>query len=425
MLIQRLWEVFVLGLRNLLRNKLRSFLTMLGIIFGVGSVIAMLAVGAGARAEILARIQELGINNIIVKSTKPPEEKKATSQTEYMNTYGLTFNDADQIEETCSTVKRILRVNHVKERIWFGSKRLEASVLGVSPIHLDSLNLKVRRGRLFNEVDSRTKQKVCIIRKGLISELETIEDVLGLTLRIGKYPFKVIGVLEEEDFRTHTREVLSLDDRSSELYIPYETSMKTFGTISFIERSGSREFTKVELDQLIVQTRAAELVFPTAQMIASILQNFHDQKDYEIVVPLELLQQSEKTQQVFNIVMVLIAGISLLVGGIGIVNIMLATITERTKEIGIRRALGAQQRDIVVQFLMETVAISLIGGLIGCALGIGGIFVITHFTSWQAIISPHYVGISLGISCTVGVVFGIFPARRAALMDPITALRYE
>jgi putative ABC transport system permease protein len=201
--------------------------------------------------------------------------------------------------------------------------------------------------------------------------------------------------------------------------------MRTFGTATFIQRGGSSDRSIVELDQIIVMARSAELVYPTSHIVAAMLDRFHKRKDYEIVVPLELLQQSERTQKVFNVVMVLIAAISLLVGGIGIANIMLATITERTKEIGVRRALGARRRDIMIQFLMETAGIGLVGGLFGCLFAIGAIRAITEFTHWQALVAPSYVGISLGISLVVAVLSGIYPARRAALMDPISALRYE
>ena len=239
------------------------------------------------------------------------------------------------------------------------------------------------------------------------------------------FPFEIIGILEDEQFRSHTRKALAIDDRSQEVYIPYTTSMRTFGTGTYMVRSGSREHTEVELDQIIVQAKSADQVFTTSQMIAALLKKFHDKKEYEIIVPLELLKQSEETQKVFNIFMVVIAGISLLVGGIGIANIMLATITERTKEIGIRRALGAQRKDILIQFLTETVAIAALGGLLGSLFGVAGILGIVEFTQWKALIAPHYIVISLLISCTVGILFGIFPARRAAMMDPITALRYE
>jgi putative ABC transport system permease protein len=425
-ILDRVGEVFFLGVKNLARNKLRSFLTMLGMIFGVGSVIAMLAVGAGARAEILARIQELGIRNIIVNSVKPPEETKPdSSEQNWVDRYGLTFKDRELIEDTCPSVDRLLPVNLVRQRIWHGSKRLDGSIFGVQPEHLTLFNLKVCRGRLFNQIDSGTEQKVCIVRRGLLRQLETIEDPLGMTLKIGSYPFEIVGVLEDEQFGSHTRKALAIDDRTQEVYIPYTTSMRTFGTMTFIQRGGSEERSIVELDQMIVVAAADTQVMPVSRVISAILKRFHKKQDFEIVIPLELLRQSEKTQDVFNIVMVLIAAISLIVGGIGIANIMLATITERTKEIGIRRAMGARRRDILLQFLTETAAIGVVGGLFGCLFGVAAIWGLVHFTQWQAVVAPHYFGVSLLISCGVAILSGIYPARRAAQMDPITALRYE
>ncbi|MCP3918332.1 MAG: FtsX-like permease family protein [bacterium] len=422
----RMWEVLVLGLKNLLRNKLRSFLTMLGMIFGVGSVIAMLSVGAGARHEILTRIQELGVRNIILNSVKPPEEVKPdSSEQTWRVSFGLTFEDAEAIDATVPAVDRILRVNRIKKRAWYGSKRLETSVLGVEPEYLRMFNLEVGAGRPFNETDARDRAKVCLVRRGLIRQLETIEDPVGMWLLIGDFSFQIIGVLADEQFRSHTRKALAIDGRAQEVYIPYSTSMRTFGTITHIERSGSSEYSQTDLDQIVVTTKESDDVFPTARVLDALLTHHHDRRDFEIVVPMELMRQRENTQKVFSIVMILIASISLLVGGIGIANIMLATITERTKEIGIRRACGARRRDIVVQFLTETTAIAAIGGLFGCLFGIAGTLGIVEFTQWKALIAPHYVGISLVISCTVGILFGIFPARRAALMDPITALRRE
>ena len=425
MIFEYVYEVLLQGLKSLLRNKLRTFLTMLGMIFGVASVIAMLSVGAGARHQILARIQELGVQNIILNSVKPPEETKPDTDEQFKASYGLTFEDADYIDEVVTSVAEVLRVNKVTQRIWYGSKRLEATVLGVPSDHLRMFGLDVSKGRAFNEIDALEFAKVCIVRRDLVHQLETVQDPLGMWLQIGNYPFQIIGILEDEEFRSHTAKALAIDGRSQEVYIPYSTSMRTFGTVTFVERSGSQEFSEVELDQVILRTASTDEVFSTAQTVDALLERFHDRKDYEIVVPLELLRQKEETQKTFNLVMILIASISLIVGGIGIANIMLATITERTKEIGIRRALGARKRDIIVQFLTETTAIAAVGGLFGCGAGLLGIQGIVHWTDWKAIVAPHYVIIALGISCTVGILFGIYPARRAAHMDPISALRYE
>lgn len=428
MFLERIAEIFYLGVKNLARNKLRSFLTMLGMIFGVGSVIAMLSVGAGARHEILSRISELGIRNIIVNSVRPPEEARseaASSDEEHIDRYGLTFHDESMIRETCKSVTDVMPVNLVKQRVWYGSDRVQSSVLGVLPQHLEMFGLDVGKGRTFNHIDAATEAKVCIVRRGLLKHFNAVVDPLGMSLKIGGYPFEVVGVLEDEQFHSHTRKALAIDDRAQEVYIPYTTSMRTFGTLTYIERGGSSDRSIVELDQMIVMASTAEAVHPTARMIAAILGKLHKRHDYQIVIPLELLAQKERTQRVFNVVMVLIAAISLIVGGIGIANIMLATITERTKEIGVRRALGARRGDIMLQFLTETAAIGVIGGLFGCLFGLAAIEGLKQFSGWQALVEPSYFGISLGISCFVAIVSGIYPARRAARMDPITALRYE
>ena len=359
---------------------------------------------------------------------RPPEESRREATTEdenYIDRYGLTFLDEELIRDVCPTVAGVMPVNLVKQRVWYGSNRVQASVLGVLPDHLEMFGLDVAKGRPFNHIDAATEAKVCIVRRGLIKHLDAIVDPLGMTLKVGGYPFEVIGILEDEQFRSHTRKALAIDESAQEVYIPYATSMRTFGTLTFIERGGSADRSIVELDQLIVMAETPELVYPTSRMIAAILGKLHKKKDYEIVIPLELLEQSEKTQAVFNVVMVLIAAISLIVGGIGIANIMLATITERTKEIGVRRALGARRNDIMLQFLTETAAIGVIGGLFGCLFGLAAIEGLRAFSGWNAVVAPHYFGISLGISCAVAVLSGIYPARRASRMDPITALRYE
>jgi hypothetical protein len=225
-----LFEIFLLGLANLRRNKLRSFLTMLGMIFGVGSVIAMLSVGAGARHEILSRLGQLGVQNIIVNSVKPPQEKKPQGNDQnWIDRYGLTFKDAESVREVCPSAERVFPVNVVKQPVWYGSTRVDASVMGVLPEQLRMFRLEVGRGRPFNDIDAATEAKVCVVRKSLVRELGAIRDPIGLVVRIGGYPFEIIGILREEEFASPTRKALAIDDRAHEVYVPYSTSMRTFG----------------------------------------------------------------------------------------------------------------------------------------------------------------------------------------------------
>ena len=419
-------EVFGLGLKNLWRNRLRSFLTMLGMIFGVGSVIAMLSVGAGARREILARFEQLGVRNVILNSVRPPEESKAQTQRQgWATKYGLTFADREMLAATCPTLVELLPVNSVKKTVWRGSRRVDASVLGVLPEHLRLFRLEVQRGRTIDALDEQELKKVCVVRRSLVRELQLLDDPVGSSIYIGSEAFEIVGVLAEDELRTDTRKALAIDGRAQELYIPYATSMVSFGTLTILRRAGSEERSEVEIDQMIVVAKSAELVVPTARIVTAILERAHEKKDYEVVVPLMQLQQEEQVQDVFNSVMIVIAAISLLVGGIGIANIMLATITERTREIGVRRALGARRRDILLQFLTETAAIGVVGGLFGCLFGLAAIRGVVAYTGWQAEIRAEYVVVALAISCSVAVLAGIYPARRAARMDPIEALRYQ
>jgi putative ABC transport system permease protein len=427
MRLEAFLEVLALGLKNLLRNKLRTFLTMLGMIFGVGSVIAMLSVGAGARREILARIQELGIRNIIVHSVKPPEEAKPGTQEEsrWMAKYGLLFEDRELLEATCPAIERVMPVNVVKQPVWRGSRRVNAAVMGVLPEHLAMFHLEVGRGRTFNEIDSKDRKQVCVVRRGLVQDLQLLDDPIGSMVHIGPEAYEIIGVLADAHFKAHTRAALAIDEHAQDVYIPYTTSMRNFGTITYVQRAGTQETSSVELDEMIVVVKDTDLVRTAAQMIERVLEHQHKKHDYEIVVPLLQLEQQERIQSVFNAVMIVIAAISLLVGGIGIANIMLATITERTREIGIRRAMGARRRDILTQFLTETAAIGVVGGLFGCLFGLAAVRVVVAFSGWQALTEPSYVLVALSISCLVAILAGIYPARRAALMDPIGALRYQ
>ncbi len=421
-----LLEIFAFGLRALWRNRLRTFLTMLGMIFGVGSVIAMLSVGAGARSEILARIGELGVRNVILNSIKPPETNRPEGDEQvWKDVYGLRFSDASYIEEVIPSISSLLRVNKARVRAWSRGQRAEATVLGVEPAYLDTFHVQVERGRRFEDVDHASATRVCLVRRDLVRELAPAEDMLGSWIRLGRFSYQIVGILEEEGLRSHTKKALSLDGRAHEVYIPYSSAMRTFGTEEYVSRGGSSEYSEIELDQIVVRVGRAEDVPVTARMLSAALSRAHERQDYEIVVPLELLRQREETSRVFHLVMLSIAAISLIVGGIGIANIMLASVHERTREIGIRRALGARRRDISMEFLAETVLIAALGGLLGCLGGVLGSRGISELTRWPAIVPSYAILVALTISCTVGILSGLFPARRAALLDPIAALRHE
>jgi putative ABC transport system permease protein len=424
--LAHLAEEFGLGLRNLRRYKLRSFLTTLGIVFGISSVIAMTAVGAGAREEILRQMRHLGVRNLIVNSVRPPRTQKPTGQeNQWLGQYGLTFHDLDRVRATIPTVAEALPVHFASKGIWRGGKRIQGRVFGVLPEHLSMLNLRPEVGRALSTLDQEKAERVCVVRRELLEKLGIVEDPLGLDLRVGTNFFRVVGVLADEKFDTPTRRALAVDAQFSEVYVPFRTVIKTYGLFNSSSNAGSSEQTRIELDQILIQVRSEEEVAETAQMVATLLAKFHKERDYEILVPLEMLEQRRATQRVFSRVMTLIAGISLLVGGIGIVNIMLATVAERTREIGIRRALGAKRRHIVEQFLMETVAIAALGGAIGCVVGVGAAPGIGAYARWPTIVTPTSIVGALGISCVVGILFGLYPAVRAARLHPIEALRHE
>jgi putative ABC transport system permease protein len=419
-------ELVTEALRNLSRHTLRSFLTALGIIFGVASVMSMMSTGEGARQAILSQISELGITNIIINAKKPPDEADVQDE-EGGSTleYGLTLRDSKQILETLTMVEQVLPVHDVDKWIWFKSRRIEAKVRGVTTDYFERLNLVPFMGRSLSAVDGDRRHRVAVIRERLLKEARYIGDPLKLDLKIGKQYFRVVGVLPDNEFQSPNKASLGIDDRSLEVYVPYRTVVDRFGLSEVKQRAGSTEATRVELHQIVCAIDDESRVITAARAIKTILEKFHDKRDYEVVVPLELLQSRQRTQKVFNIVLPIIAGISLLVGGIGILNIMLASITERTQEIGIRRALGATGADITWQFLVETVTLSVVGGLLGVCLGLFGVYLVRSFTEWDAIVTPFSVMLSLGISCLTGVVFGLYPARRAAAMDPIEALRHE
>jgi len=419
-------ELVTEALRNLSRHALRSFLTALGIIFGVASVMSMMSTGEGARRAILDQINQLGIRNIIINAKRPPVEQDVQdSQEGWTLEYGLTLRDAEQIAATVPGIERVLPVHDVQKYLWFKSRRIEAKVRGVTSEYFERLNLVPTLGRRLTDMDGQHRQRVAVVRQALLREARYVGDPLKLDLKVGKDYYRVVGVLPEFEFQSPNKASLGIDDRAMEVYVPYDSVVDRFGLTDVKQEAGSYQSSRVELHQIVASARSDEAVLTAARAIKAILEKFHDKRDYEVIVPLELLESRQRTQRVFNIVLPIIAGISLLVGGIGILNIMLASITERTQEIGIRRALGATGLDITWQFLVETVTLATVGGLLGVALGLGGVTLVVAFTDWKAVVTPESVLLSLSISCLTGVVFGLYPARRAAAMDPIEALRHE
>lgn len=419
-------ELALEALRNLSRHKLRSFLTALGIICGIGSVTAMVSTGEGARRAILAQIGELGIQNIIVRAVKPPEDDDARGDDSSGTLrYGITFRDADQIRETVPTIEHVLPVHDVDEWIWFRSKKLEAKIRGVTPAYFDVLKMEPVMGRVLSDRDGSDRRRVCVVRRRLLLEAGYLGDPLRLDLKIGSIFFRVVGVLPDNKLQSHQKSVLGVDDRSMEVFVPFDTVVARFGLERRKRRQGSTERTRVELHQMLCRVRSEDEVLSAAKCVKGVLEKFHEKKDYEVSVPLELLASRQETQKAINLVLTVIAGISLLVGGIGVLNIMLASITERTREIGIRRAIGATRGDITLQFLVETMTLVIIGGFLGVGVGFLGTIALEKFAGWETAVTPWAVTLSMGISCLTGIVFGIYPARRAATMDPIHALRHE
>jgi len=424
--MMRFLEFAALAVRNLNGYALRSFLTTLGVVFGIASVVTMMALGRGAEEEILREIDKLGITNVIINSVKPPEDTNANATRSWTVKYGLTFADFEQIQETVRGLRHALPVHSYVERAWEGSKREDVLVQGVTPDYFAATKIPVARGRSLTAADEEARRPVAVVHQQLIRALGYYGDPLGYDLRVGEQIYEVVGILEDDEFQGFIRKALaSPDRRDNEIYVPYSTVLTRIGTQSTSRKSGAYESTDIELNQIVVEVADQANVAPVARMLRTLLESFHESKDYELVVPLELLAQRRRYQAVFNIALLLIAGISLLVGGIGIANIMLATVTERTREIGIRRAIGAKRKHIMSQFLIETVMLSAAGGILGVLLGYVGTLAMEWYTGWQAQFTPDVAAWALAVACGVGVLSGVFPAWRASNLDPIQALRYE
>jgi putative ABC transport system permease protein len=425
----QLLSTIKLGIKSLMLHKLRSILTMLGIIFGVCSVIAMLAIGEGAAFEAQEGIKSLGSNNIIIRSVKPPEDNndQNTSGRSFAVRYGLTFADSSRILDTIPGVKRVLPERIIRENARFGRTIVPVQVVGTYPFYPEIARAEVVAGRFLTVPDDRFKQNVCVITTGLANQLFPYQDPLKHAIKVGENYYRVVGVIRERNTAEQRPQSGKMEGEpiDNNVYIPLSTATSRFGETIVRRTSGSFEAETVELHRITVQMEDDEAVLTANNQIRRMLSARHEKVDYEVIVPLELLLQAKKTQAIFNAVLGSIAAISLIVGGIGIMNIMLATVTERTREIGIRRALGAKKKDITVQFLVETVVLAIGGGLIGVLVGITIPFFVTYFADMKTIVTVWSVLVAFGISAIVGILFGIYPANAAADLDPIDALRHE
>lgn len=412
------------GLENLLLHKLRSFLTMLGVVFGVGSVVAMLSVGEGAGREALEQIRKLGSNNIIISCAKPADDQSTATNrpSAGMSMYGLTYEDHLRMSESLEHVERIAPVKLLRQDARLGERTLEVRVVGTSPDWFALVNREVLAGRVLLPVHQATAVPTVVLTEFGARRLLVTRHCLGEWIRIGGKCFEIIGIVKCEGGKAGE---LQMPDDEVDAYIPLGIARQYFGDVTTRSASGARALERVELHQAIVQVDAIENVEATARGIERMLSQFHKKKDYTVSVPLALLRQAEAAKRRSSIVLGSIAAISLLVGGIGIMNIMLASVTERTREIGIRRAIGAKRRQIIHQFLVETVVLSMTGGIIG--LGLGALIprLITHFSGMTTILTWKGIFLPLLISMTVGILFGLYPAFHAAQVDPIVALRHE
>ena len=424
-----------LGAKSLWMHRLRSVLTALGIIFGVCSVIAMLAIGEGASRQAQERIARLGSTNIILETVKPPEDENPSSQGNSLKEYGLTYADAERIHLAMPNVEVVVPQRRLSNECWYRNRKVSIEVVGTVPWYLDVAPMRMMAGRFLGSLDLNYRGTVCVIDEAVYGQLFVFDDPIGARLKIGGDIYTVVGVVSNIDpLNTESTEEkdpvegampVGRGGVAGNVYLPLTTTKQRFGEITFQFAGAGRRIERVELQQITVKVGSMDQVLPARDFLDDLLQRFHKQQDYRVTVPLELMRQARQTQREYSIVLGSIAAISLLVGGIGIMNIMLATVSERTREIGIRRALGAKQKDIIFQFLSETLLLTLTGGILGIILGALIPALVSQFGGMPTVITPISLILSFGISGAVGIIFGWYPAWMAANMDPIESLRHE
>jgi putative ABC transport system permease protein len=438
-----LMETLRLGLHNLRLHKLRSILTSLGIILGVAAVIVMVAIGEGNKQAALRDISALGATNIIVRSIKPPETTSMSAmQTTFLARYGIMRQDLRRLEEHMRHAVAIVPLKAVGDEMLYRDKRMMSQAFGVTPQLREAANLRIERGRYITDADLTSNLPVAVIGSDVANQFFPNVDPLNQVFRIKDQAVKVVGVLRPVGLAGGAGSPLVGRDLNMDVHIPMSTAEAQFGDLIQRRVAGSFQNEEIQLSEIYVTSDSTETVIRDAELVRQIIKVGHpDLNDVKIIVPWELLENVKRTTRAMNVLLTAIAAISLLVGGIGIMNIMLASVTERTREIGIRRALGATRRHIIWQFLVETGTLSAVGGLLGIALGVGlsiGIGVLPRILEMRAVrniismtinietqVTWWSIIVSFVVAASVGLIFGIYPALVASRQDPIVALRHD
>ena len=427
-----------IGIEGLLTHRIRSVLTALGIIFGVAAVVAMLSIGEGAKLEALEQIRLMGMNNIIIRSREVTSA--GTEKAKASFSPGLVALDAASISEICPGVEQTVPQWEKSTEAQYMVERKAVKVVGTTPAFLDVFGYQIGAGRFLEEVHLERQENVCVLGSDAKDALFHFENPMGKSVKIDNQWFSVIGVMERQLSPSKKLENLEVRNLNMDIYIPLTTAqykmerykssgsanVRFFGGGVSVSSSDRTPVPRFLLDQITVKVSGERELGSVTDVARRVLARRHyGLEDYEIVVPEALVEQSQKTQQIFNVVMGAIAGISLLVGGIGIMNIMLASVMERTKEIGVRRAVGATHGDVLGQFLFEATFLSVIGGIVGILLGFALTQAITFYAEWRTVVSIEAIILAFTVSAGVGIAFGYYPARKAAFQNPIESLRYE